>query len=509
MLNSTNSSSYDDKEEKENKTGMRQPLLDKNEEKNHKLEDCIKAKENNNFLDKNEENLDLCHVMGKIFRLAIFPIIGMIFHPAYSIFNSIALGRNEDGRLLASLGLGSLTVGIMLLSIGSCFNGSLDTLVSQTFGQKDLRLCMIYLNRQMYLAAMVFVPLAVLVYFCEYGFLAIGQDPFVAKQASIYVQIVIPGVFFATYGSCYSRFFAGCRYTMPDMWSKIFSTIVHVALCYYLVINQKMGMTGVAIASSFHFFCRFLVMYLFFRFTPRFYDHNVSFTDPECFRNLWTQFKFSVKCAFLGVWSWWAFDIFTLISSYMTIDDLAAQTVLRNIGLLTYMIPVGIAQAASIMVGNNIGAKNVKAGKIYAQMCVLTSVIWGVGTVFVLILLRDVVIRVFSDSKTVNAIIAQAFPIISIFVFFDCVQGVGQGIIRGLGKQARASNITIIGYWILGIPISLSTVFYLNWGIVGLWTGPTVAIVFNFIFYYLIIMKQDWHQIAKDAEARRNKEKQN
>ena len=68
----------------------------------------------------------------------------------------------------------------------------------------------------------------------------------------------------------------------------------------------------------------------------------------------------------------------------MSVDDLAAQTVLRNIGLLAYMIPVGIAQAASIMVGNNIGAKKITAGMVYAKMCVLTSIIWGVGSVLVL-----------------------------------------------------------------------------------------------------------------------------
>ena len=99
-----------------------------------------------------------------------------------------------------------------------------------------------------------------------------------------------------------------------------------------------------------------------------------------------------------------------------------------------------------------------------------------------------------------NSIIESAFPIISFFVFFDCVQGVGQGIIRGLGKQGIASTVTIIGYWVLGIPISLVAVFYYNYGIIGLWTGPSVALIFNFIFYYVIIIRTDWTLIAHEAE---------
>jgi Na+-driven multidrug efflux pump len=50
----------------------------------------------------------------------------------------------------------------------------------------------------------------------------------------------------------------------------------------------------------------------------------------------------------------------------MSVDDLAAQTVLRNIGLLTYMIPVGLAISSVVLVGNMIGANNVKGARLYA-----------------------------------------------------------------------------------------------------------------------------------------------
>ena len=85
------------------------------------------------------------------------------------------------------------------------------------------------------------------------------------------------------------------------------------------------------------------------------------------------------------------------------------------------MIPVGIAQASSITVGNNIGSKNIRAGVVYAKMCVLTSIIWAVGTVIFLNALQGTVISVFSKSPQVNQILASSFGIISVFVFFDCV----------------------------------------------------------------------------------------
>ena len=53
----------------------------------------------------------------------------------------------------------------------------------------------------------------------------------------------------------------------------------------------------------------------------------------------------------MGIWGWWAFDIFTLMASYLSITAVGAQTILRSLGLLTFMIPVGFAAASAILVG--------------------------------------------------------------------------------------------------------------------------------------------------------------
>jgi Na+-driven multidrug efflux pump len=71
----------------------------------------------------------------------------------------------------------------------------------------------------------------------------------------------------------------------------------------------------------------------------------------------------------------------------MSETDIAAQTILRNIGLLFFMIPVGISISTSILVGNNIGAYKLEAAKYYAKMCFLTALIWSVLSVLVVLLL--------------------------------------------------------------------------------------------------------------------------
>lgn len=94
-------------------------------------------------------------------------------------------------------------------------------------------------------------------------------------------------------------------------------------------------------------------------------------------------------------------DVFTLISTYMATKVISAQHIMRNVTLLTFMIPVGIQVAASILVGNNVGANRVVVGQEYAKMCVKTAVAWALGTILLLVLFREQFLSVFSTDAEV------------------------------------------------------------------------------------------------------------
>ena len=58
---------------------------------------------------------------------------------------------------------------------------------------------------------------------------------------------------------------------------------------------------------------------------------------------------------FMGVWSVWAFDILTLIASYLSIDIMSAQTIMKTLGLTLFMIPVGFSIATAMLIVKSIG----------------------------------------------------------------------------------------------------------------------------------------------------------
>lgn len=88
------------------------------------------------------------------------------------------------------------------------------------------------------------------------------------------------------------------------------------------------------------------------------------------------------------------------------------------------MIPVGISMASVILVGSNIGIRNIQHAQDYARISTCIAILLAIGNVTLVNLTIDKLIHLFSSSPQVNNIIQKAYPILSIFVFFDCLQGV-------------------------------------------------------------------------------------
>lgn len=119
---------------------------------------------------------------------------------------------------------------------------------------------------------------------------------------------------------------------------------------------------------------------------------------------------------------WWAFDVFTQMAAYSDSTTItAAQTILRNIGLFTYMIPVGFMQSATFLIGKYLGKNRVDlAKKISIQIRVVTF-IWSFSSFIIILALECPIQEIYTDNEDIKLIMSNAWAVISVFVFFDCM----------------------------------------------------------------------------------------
>jgi len=133
------------------------------------------------------------------------------------------------------------------------------TLISQAFGAKDLKMCYVYRNRQMFLSTCIYLLLCIPMLFIRSIYSLMGQHPEISDYAAKYVWIVLPSLYFFVMSQSYAMFTGNQKVTWISTTATITGCAVHFVLVILLVDILDFGFTGICIATNIHFMTRFSI----------------------------------------------------------------------------------------------------------------------------------------------------------------------------------------------------------------------------------------------------------
>ena len=84
--------------------------------------------------------------------------------------------------------------------------------------------------------------------------------------------------------------------------------------------------------------------------------------------------------------------------------------------------------------------------------------------------------RLYTGNADVIVLAAMLIPIAGVFQVFDGIQAVAAGVLRGIGDTHAPAIINVVGFWLIGLPVSWVLAFRLGGGAVGLWWGIVVGL---------------------------------
>jgi multidrug resistance protein, MATE family len=153
----------------------------------------------------------------------------------------------------------------------------------------------------------------------------------------------------------------------------------------------------------------------------------------------------------------------------------AAHAVALQIAALTFMVPLGLGQAATVRVGLALGRRD-EAGIALAGW---TSWIVGVGFMGAMALImwsipRRLVTLFLTDVPANAAVIGLAVSFLKVAAAFQLVDGaqvIGAGMLRGLHDTRWPLIFALFGYWGVGLGIGAWLAFGADWKGVGIWIG--------------------------------------
>jgi multidrug resistance protein, MATE family len=88
------------------------------------------------------------------------------------------------------------------------------------------------------------------------------------------------------------------------------------------------------------------------------------------------------------------------------------------------------------------------------------------------------------------AVGVRLLSVAAVFQIFDGIQGIGTGALRGLGKTRGPMLINLLAYGVIGLPIGYLLCFKTRFGIYGLWTGLTLALIFAAVLVLSMWLKE-------------------
>jgi MATE family multidrug resistance protein len=114
---------------------------------------------------------------------------------------------------------------------------------------------------------------------------------------------------------------------------------------------------------------------------------------------------------------------------------------------------------------------------------------------------RRLIPQAFSHNHAVVEETARAELVIAGYVVLDAFQTVGQGVLRGAGKQAIGAFVSLVSYYGVTIPAAALLAFVAHLHLRGLWYGMLVGNFTIGCVYVLVVVRLKWHRIAALATA--------
>jgi MATE family multidrug resistance protein len=415
-------------------------------------------------------------------KLALPLVLAELGWMSMAIVDTVMVGHlPNSATAMGAVSLGS-NIFMVLALFGWGLLLGLDTLVSQAFGAGQREDCHRSLVNSIYLSVALTPFLAAPIWLLPTLLQSMKVDSGVLALTIPYAKALAVGLLPLLLYFAVRRCLQAMNMVKPVAFALVTANLVNAFGNWLLVYGKwgapKMGAVGsgwsTAIART--YMAAVLVAYLLW------YDHKhrtdllktpVDIDLPRIRRLITLGFPAALQFTLeSGV-----FALVTALIARLGAIPLASHQIALNTVAFTYMVPLGIASAAAVRVGQAIGRKDPHgAGDAGSTAIFLGAAFMTAASAGLLIFPRWIA-RMYTPDETVihSTIILLAAG--AAFQLFDGLQTVATGALRGAGDTRTPMLCHFTAYWVIGLPLGAWLCFSLRWGAIGLWAGLSLALI--------------------------------
>lgn len=310
----------------------------------------------------------------------------------------------------------------------------------------------------------------------------LGQDAGVLAEARPLMVALAPGLLPCLWFQVLRQYTVGMQRPQALLAVTLGSIAVNLVLALALIHGwaglPALGSTGVGVATSLVFLLMFAVFWTMVRRDPELGATLPIRPWPVRMTTVRGELRLGTPIALTYGSEAGMFSVLALVMGALGPAALAAHNVVYQVIYIVFQIAIGISHGASVLVSHSVARDETADARGLARLALrfagVVTLVTGLAYVFI----PDLVLRPFldlTDSATVE--LARSLLLIGIVLqFFDAAQNIGTGLLRGLQATNAGFRLSVVGYWIVGLPTALLLAYPAGLGAAGVWWGLTAGL---------------------------------
>jgi MATE family multidrug resistance protein len=435
--------------------------------------------------------------MGEVWVLAYPAVLTMLSQTLMSFTDAVMVGRLGAVEL-AGVGL----AGTMVWGFFAFFNGivnGVNTFVAQDFGAGKYGSIGKMTWQGIYLAALSGAVMIVMSFFSAHFFRLLGPSQDVQRIGSSFLRIRLLGGGFMVSWMCFSSFLRGLGDTRTPLKITLIANAINIFANYCLIFGKmgfpRLGTNGSAIATVFATAvgtAMFASVFLARKNADHYGTRRSWRPDFGALRRL---VRVSVPIGVQWFLDQGSFVVFSAVIGRISTMSLAASEATLRLMSLSFMPMVGISVAATTLVGQYIGSKEVHCSVRSGRSAMKLGLVYAVGIAVVFALFPERLISAINSDPEVIRIGKPILRMAALFQVFDAIGIISSGCLRGAGDTKWTMLVSMACAWFVFVPLAYIGGFVLEGGAVGAWAGATIYIIGLGITFFLRFRSGAWQKI--------------
>ena len=334
--------------------------------------------------------------------------------------------------------------------------------------------------------AILLIPLGIgTVLFLPHFFAMIGEDASIVSLSTQFAHYYWIGVI------PFILFFLAHDYLAVMGYSRMIFYTVFLAIVLNGILDKllmgHLGIGGIALATALSDWIVVLILFAIIYFNTALRVHIFRRFNMPHWKYLKEMMHIGLPLGMTFLFESGLFAIIALMMGHFGTIALGAHQIVVQCIEIAFMILTGIAQATTIRIAYQMGAQQLHLIKYIAHRGLLLGLLVAIIFSSAYLLLPDTLTKFFVDSGHQDSVFVYArqfFFIAIFFQFFDALQIISNGMLRGIKDTLIPMFLGLSSYWVIGISAGWLFAFVFHWGAMGLWYGFVLGIASSGIMLY-------------------------